>query len=299
MFIARPDLRLSNIPIGAGANFYYTCTTAEGALLLLPDGASKEDLRDTGTFLDQALKHGITWYEYANIIRRRRAENGSLYLVTGCDKATSWGIASCSNGTGGTGVSLKFTAAQVAAGSGSYSYKWETSSPATVRFGPISRSRETLQVSDDPGRRIGRNPRRRNRNMERAEIGQQSIQSRPGISKHPLYQNQCVLVRGYRISIRSAFAKLKGQLDVSPIEDTESSDLFSKRSRSSAPFTDGKKQPWTQSWFGKSRNSQGSGGRNQQKSKLPGSLNLGDKGEVLLKYDPEIPKVVFPRVTST
>jgi len=111
-------------------------------------------LRDKGCFLKQATKHGLRWYEYANVTRQRLAKNGSLYLVTGSDKTDSWGIASCSNSSKGDEVSLKFTAAQIASGSSSYAYKWETNSPATVRIGPPNRDWKTLQVQkfcEQPG----------------------------------------------------------------------------------------------------------------------------------------------------
>jgi hypothetical protein len=120
----------------------------------LPDGGCREDLRDKGCFLKQATKHGLSWYEYANVTRQRLAKNGSLYLVTGCDKTDSWAIASCSNSSTEDEVSLKFTAAQIASGSSSYAYKWETNSPATVRIGPPNRDWKTLQlqnVCEQPG----------------------------------------------------------------------------------------------------------------------------------------------------
>jgi len=137
-----------HLPLRGGGGFQFTSTTAEGAILCLPDGGCREDLRDRGSFLEQALKHGLQWYEYTNITRKRLAPNGSLYLITGCDKAASWGIASFSDRSGGDELSLKFTAAQIASGSTSYAYKWETSSPAIVRVGPTTRDWETQQVQN-------------------------------------------------------------------------------------------------------------------------------------------------------
>ena len=32
------------------------------------------------------MKHAVDWYKYANAPRNRLAANGSLYLVTGCEK---------------------------------------------------------------------------------------------------------------------------------------------------------------------------------------------------------------------
>ena len=61
---------------------------------------------------------------------------------------TSWGIASFSNRSGGEDVSLKFTAARIASGGASYAYKWETSSPVTVRIGPPACDWEVQQVQN-------------------------------------------------------------------------------------------------------------------------------------------------------
>ncbi|KAF7374417.1 hypothetical protein MSAN_00325800 [Mycena sanguinolenta] len=40
-----------------------------------------------------AAEHAETWYKYANVTRGRRLVNGRLYLITGWEKAKSWGIA--------------------------------------------------------------------------------------------------------------------------------------------------------------------------------------------------------------
>ena len=127
------------------------------------------------------------------------AENGSLYLVTGCDKTVSWGLASFSNSSGGNDMSLKATAAQIASGNASCSYTWETTSPATVHSGPYHLPQEQR------------------------------------------LQNQCVFVRGFRISIRSGtLAKFRGPLKLSPVPKGDSSRLFGPFNRMNrhVPFTD-------------------------------------------------------------
>jgi hypothetical protein len=47
---------------------------------------ASDNLVDKGIFLEQAMKHEVEWYKYTNATRNRLAENGSLYLVTGCEK---------------------------------------------------------------------------------------------------------------------------------------------------------------------------------------------------------------------
>jgi hypothetical protein len=41
-----------------------------------------------------AAKHADSWYKYINGVRGRGLLNGSFYLITGCKKSKSWGIAS-------------------------------------------------------------------------------------------------------------------------------------------------------------------------------------------------------------
>ncbi|KAF8196277.1 hypothetical protein K438DRAFT_2016830 [Mycena galopus ATCC 62051] len=65
----------------------------EAAILQLPDGALRTDLRNFTEFRDCALKNAHHWYEFVNSDLERIVENGDLYLVTGTDKASSWSVA--------------------------------------------------------------------------------------------------------------------------------------------------------------------------------------------------------------
>ncbi|KIM73008.1 hypothetical protein PILCRDRAFT_99351 [Piloderma croceum F 1598] len=103
----------SHIPVTIGGGFSFTCSSTEGAVLTLPEGASRVDLDEMATLRDQAFKHGQAWYQYARLERGREFDNGAFYLITGCDQAKCWGIASVSNISGACAVSLMFTAAQL------------------------------------------------------------------------------------------------------------------------------------------------------------------------------------------
>jgi hypothetical protein len=63
----------------------------------MPQGAYHEDLKNISRFRDCALTHAESWYQYANGPRGREVGNGKLHMVTGCDKTTSWGIATYSH----------------------------------------------------------------------------------------------------------------------------------------------------------------------------------------------------------
>ncbi|KAF8176678.1 hypothetical protein K438DRAFT_1607382 [Mycena galopus ATCC 62051] len=77
-----------------GAEFLFTCGGPNGALLTLPHGAHLEKLESLKSVRQYAEKHAESWYKYVNGPRGRELVNGNLYLVTGCEKAQSWGMAS-------------------------------------------------------------------------------------------------------------------------------------------------------------------------------------------------------------
>jgi hypothetical protein len=62
-------------------------TNAQGSILILPDGATREDLRSTRRFHSYIRKWAPYWYQDLDI------SNGSLFLVTGCDKTSDWAVA--------------------------------------------------------------------------------------------------------------------------------------------------------------------------------------------------------------
>ncbi|KAJ7483278.1 hypothetical protein FB451DRAFT_1129176 [Mycena latifolia] len=118
------DIRLENVQ--------------ETALLLLPDGASRWDLRPLQIFRDYALKHAQSWYEFVNGDLRRMVGNGDLYLLTGFTKSTSWSVAAVENQSSSGNVSLKLKATQVATAGACCAWEWESAS-SSVNSGPRRR----------------------------------------------------------------------------------------------------------------------------------------------------------------
>jgi hypothetical protein len=80
----------------------------------------------------------------------RIAKNGSLYLVTGCDKASSWGIASFSIPSSVGTVALRLAANEVAEGSSACSYVWQQYGPAAAHTGPRRRAGERVTQNQCP-----------------------------------------------------------------------------------------------------------------------------------------------------
>lgn len=66
-------------------------------MLILDDGASREDLVNTEKLYPYVKEHASDWFQFANgysdVPRSRPRVNGTLFLVTGCDKANLWNSA--------------------------------------------------------------------------------------------------------------------------------------------------------------------------------------------------------------
>jgi hypothetical protein len=95
-------------------------------VLLLPDGASRADLRRNKKFKDYALKHAQQWYVFVKEDLERIVDNGDLYLVTGTDKSSTWSVAAVENRSEDCKISLKLKAAVVGSAGTSWIWEWET-----------------------------------------------------------------------------------------------------------------------------------------------------------------------------
>ncbi|KAJ6517567.1 hypothetical protein DFH09DRAFT_1195245 [Mycena vulgaris] len=80
-----------------GGEFMFNCEAPHGAVLALPYGAHLEKLENLENIREYAAQNAESWYRYINGARGRRLPNGSLYLVTGCEKSQLWGMASFHN----------------------------------------------------------------------------------------------------------------------------------------------------------------------------------------------------------
>ncbi|KAJ7592698.1 hypothetical protein C8J56DRAFT_741653, partial [Mycena floridula] len=81
-----------------------------------------------------AFKHAVSWYRFVNNTLGREVRNSSLYLITGWDKAASWGVASFSDCEADGSVSLKFLVI-APDGDNHLSYTWQTHNSIAHRTG--------------------------------------------------------------------------------------------------------------------------------------------------------------------
>src|SRR5882762_6165731 len=92
--------------IGLGAGVDITCSADDSAILVLPDGATCDDLRRIAEYLDNLTDDMTT-----RLLDRARTE--LALLVTGCTKSRSWGVAAVSNTSKQGSLSLSFSATKV------------------------------------------------------------------------------------------------------------------------------------------------------------------------------------------
>ncbi|KAF9074103.1 hypothetical protein BDP27DRAFT_1196454, partial [Rhodocollybia butyracea] len=81
-----------SVPKEVGAGLSFSSSTSKGALLILPEGGMRVDHQQFSKFYEYASECARSWYAYINGPLARGAN--SIYLVTGCDKARAWGVAS-------------------------------------------------------------------------------------------------------------------------------------------------------------------------------------------------------------
>jgi hypothetical protein len=102
--------------------------------LALPHGAHLEKLENVESARRYAAQNAESWYRYINGTRGRELVNGGLYLITGCEKSRSGGIASFQNVADQNEFQLSFKPS-VRSDSG-YRYRFQRGTPACTKVFP-------------------------------------------------------------------------------------------------------------------------------------------------------------------
>ena len=118
-------------PGSVPGSFRFEGSGPTGAILMLPEGGIRKDYQSIRRFQEYARRNAASWYQFAGLTLGRPAENGSLCLVTGCDKSPAWGVASYHRSCGAK-VSCKFMGTEVGDGRSS-GYRWKDHRHVTVR----------------------------------------------------------------------------------------------------------------------------------------------------------------------
>ena len=101
---------------------------------MLPEGASRVDLRNVRPLIDYMAQCADLWFGHINDPNGFGRCIDNLCLVTGCDKASSWGVASFSNKYKEKEISIKFVATDFGIGD---SYAWSTNNSVLARASKV------------------------------------------------------------------------------------------------------------------------------------------------------------------
>ncbi|KAJ7868181.1 hypothetical protein B0H13DRAFT_1525272, partial [Mycena leptocephala] len=93
------SLNLDHLPVAysripSSPDLVFNCEAPQGAVLALPYGSKLKKLENLELVRAYVAANADKWYKYINGPRGRRLANGSLYLVTGYEKTSTWGMAS-------------------------------------------------------------------------------------------------------------------------------------------------------------------------------------------------------------
>lgn len=123
----------------------FQSSSQEGALLYLPYGAQSQNTLEKGQLLQLAKDCAVDWYRHIYSISGEEDLNGSLYLVTGHDKTSSWANAAHYIGPTPEVVDLKLGFFQLS-NSIELGCRWKTYNGAETNSGPEEGARHLNQT---------------------------------------------------------------------------------------------------------------------------------------------------------
>ncbi|KAF7312720.1 hypothetical protein MIND_00286800 [Mycena indigotica] len=126
------------LPASAGSSVQLSFNSKVGAALVLPQGASRENLLPESHFREFVRHHAEDWYNFAEAsgyLGGADTDAGEdLFVVTGCDKTSSWGIATASSLSTTVGFSLKLELVGLVEGKLEPRFEWHRITTSAVRL---------------------------------------------------------------------------------------------------------------------------------------------------------------------
>ncbi|KIK62754.1 hypothetical protein GYMLUDRAFT_72504 [Collybiopsis luxurians FD-317 M1] len=131
---------IPGVPEDVGAGLTFLSSASEGAFLVLPEGGKRIDHQHWIALYQYTAECAQTWFDFIN---GDRSQGGlamglheGLYLVTGCDKARAWGVASFNNARPqGIPVRLDFIPKAAEKAGGMSRYRFSRCDHATASSG--------------------------------------------------------------------------------------------------------------------------------------------------------------------
>ncbi|KAF7289661.1 Tkl tkl-ccin protein kinase [Mycena chlorophos] len=123
------------VPAVAGSSVKLSFRSRVGAVLVLPNGATREDLLSKDGFRKHVQEQAEAWYTFAVRVGFWPSSNPNdkLFVVTGCDKTSAWALASASSLSGSIDFNLDLSFGAIES-SIKPKFDWQRSASATVRM---------------------------------------------------------------------------------------------------------------------------------------------------------------------
>ncbi|KAF9048908.1 hypothetical protein BJ165DRAFT_1463452 [Panaeolus papilionaceus] len=141
------SVRRQEAGISGSSEQIFEMPSAEAVILTLPDGVQFSSVQTTSLWGDYMASNLKSWYKYVKVTLGYEVNNGDIRLVTGCDKASHWGMAVAEQSpTAENSYKLRFRKAKHR--KGSIKYAWECNGIVDTRVGPSQEHiREVRQKS--------------------------------------------------------------------------------------------------------------------------------------------------------
>ncbi|KAJ2926272.1 hypothetical protein H1R20_g10809, partial [Candolleomyces eurysporus] len=120
--------------------FEFQCDAEQGAVLACTTSADVEELDDPFALRNFLIQHAGVVYQHAtSLAQRQLADEESLYIVSGCIKSDSWGIAAYQRAKSGQKLTLESRRYVEDGNKKGIVYEWVDRGQAEARFGINSR----------------------------------------------------------------------------------------------------------------------------------------------------------------
>ncbi|KAF7368716.1 hypothetical protein MVEN_00196300 [Mycena venus] len=120
-FNVSEELNAGVAPVTQQIIVQISCSSDKGAALLLPKGASSQDLNPLARFRDHALAYGSSWFIF---LEKWGFAGKRIYLITGCHKSSGWGITFSAARSGQGNIDMVLGSSLIG---GKLGYSWENS----------------------------------------------------------------------------------------------------------------------------------------------------------------------------
>lgn len=134
--------------VGHSRTYNFMSMNSEGAILMLPDGSTRVDLENKKIFRQYANRNAYRWFTYVEDTRGRELQDLSLYIITGSDRASSFGVASFFNPQDQE-MNLRFNINEH-----THVHTWSNSHYAQSRSGPRYRPGDQLGIDRPPNQSV-------------------------------------------------------------------------------------------------------------------------------------------------